>query len=178
MFTIDNKKNPGSKLNYWNHFNGNYFSGDAAIREKNGFIRILGRVDDVIKTAGNRVAGSEIESILLTHKYINEAVVIKRRDEVLGNAIVVYVSLVKNVNENLLLKEELRNYVAENIGSIAKPDEMNFMNKLPKLENGKINRKLLRKMALEGTTELIGKEEENFNVLEKLREDYQKIYLD
>jgi len=97
---------------------------------------------------------------------------------VLGNAIVVYVSLVKNVNESLLLKEELRNYVAENIGSMAKPDETNFMNKLPKLENGKINRRLLRKMALEGTTELIGKEEENFNILEKLREDYQKIYLE
>ena len=178
MFTIENKKNPGIKLNCWNHFKGNYFTGDAAIREKNGFIRILGRVDDVIKTAGNRVAGSEIESILLTHKYINEAVAIKRRDEVLGNVIVAYVSLVKNVNESLLLKEELRNYVAENIGSIAKPDELNFMNKLPRLENGKINRRLLRKMAMEGTTELTGKEEENFNVLEKLREDYQKIYLE
>jgi acetyl-CoA synthetase len=178
MFTIENKKNPRTKLNCWNHFKGNYFSGDAAIREKNGFIRILGRVDDVIKTAGNRVAGSEIENILLTHKYINEAVVIKRLDEVLGNAIVVYVSLIKNVNESLLLKEELRNYVAENIGSIAKPDELNFMNRLPRLENGKINRRLLRKMALEGTTELTGKEEENYNILEKLREDYQKIYLE
>jgi acyl-coenzyme A synthetase/AMP-(fatty) acid ligase len=67
--------------------------------------------------------------------------------------------------------------VVENIGSLAKPDELNFISKLPRLEGGKINRRLLRKMSLEGTPELKGKEEENFNILEKLREDYQKIYL-
>ena len=178
MFTTEVVEKTEVKLNCWNQFKGSYFTGDAVIKEKGGFIRILGRVDDVIKTAGNRVGGSEIENILLTHESVKEAAVVKRPDEVIGNAIIAYVSLVEEAEESLLLKEELRNYVVENIGSLAKPDELNFISKLPKLENGKINRRLLRKMSLEGTPELKGKEEENFNILEKLREDYQKIYLE
>jgi acetyl-CoA synthetase len=177
MFTTEREEKPETKLNCWDQFKGNYFTGDAAIKEKNGFIRILGRVDDVIKAASIRVGGSEIENVLLSHDSVNGAAVVKRPDEVIGNAIIAYVSTPENVEENLLLKEELRNYVVENIGSLAKPDELNFISKLPRLEEGKINRRLLRKMSLEGTPELKGKEEENFNILEKLREDYQKIYL-
>ena len=134
-------------------------------------------MDDVIKTASNRVGGSEIENILLDHESVDEAAVVKRPDEVIGNAIIAFVSLAGGVEENLLLKEELRNFVTKHIGELAKPDELNFVGKLPRLENGKINRRLLRKMALEGTPTLKGKEEENFNILERLREDYQKIYL-
>ena len=177
MFTTDVKEKSEVKLNCWDQFKGSYFTGDAAIKEKNGFIRILGRVDDVIKTASNRVGGSEIENILLDHESVDEAAVVKRPDEVIGNAIIAFVSLAGGVEENLLLKEELRNFVTKHIGELAKPDELNFVSKLPRLENGKINRRLLRKMALEGTPVLKGKEEENFNILERLREDYQKIYL-
>jgi len=178
MFTTEREEKPETKLNCWNQFKGSYFTGDAAIKEGSGYIRILGRVDDVIKTASNRVGGSEIENILLTHESVKEAAVVKRPDEVIGNAIIAYVSLIEEAEESLLLKEELRNYVVENIGSLAKPDELNFISKLPKLENGKINRRLLRKMSLEGTPALKGREEEVFNILEKLREDYQKIYLE
>ena len=80
-------------MNCWDQFKGNYFTGDAAIKEKNGFIRILGRVDDVIKAASIRVGGSEIENVLLAHDSVNEAAVVKRPDEVIGNAIIAYVSL-------------------------------------------------------------------------------------
>jgi acetyl-CoA synthetase len=177
MFTTEREEKPGTKLNCWIQFKGSYFTGDAAIREGSGYIRILGRVDDVIKTAGNRVGGSEIENILLSHASVKEAAVVKRPDEVIGNAIIAYVSLVEEAEESLLLKEELRNYVVENIGSLAKPDELNFISKIPKLENGKNNRRLLRKMSLAGTPKLKGRDEEVFNILEKLREDYQKIYL-
>jgi acetyl-CoA synthetase len=178
MFTTEREEKPETKLNCWNQFKGSYFTGDAAIREGSGYIRILGRVDDVIKTASNRVGGSEIENILLTHESVKEAAVVKRPDEVIGNAIIANVSLIEEAEESLLLKEELRNYVVENIGSLAKPDELNFINKLPRLEDGKINRRLLRKMSLEGTPKLKGRDEEVFNILEKLREDYQKIYLE
>lgn len=177
MFTTQKEEKPETKLNSWEQFKGNYFTGDAAIKEKNGFIRILGRVDDVIKAASIRVGGSEIENVLLAHDSVNEAAVVKRPDEVIGNAIIAYVSLIDEVEESLLLKEELRNYVVANIGSLAKPDELNFINKLPRLEEGKINRRLLRKMSLESIPELKGREEEVFNIFEKLREDYQKIYL-
>ncbi|MFC2103705.1 AMP-binding protein, partial [Bacteroidota bacterium] len=177
MFTTQREEKPETRLNSWNQFKGSYFTGDAAIKEKNGFIRILGRVDDIIKAASIRVGGSEIENILLTHESVTEAAVVKRPDEVIGNAIIAYVSTHEEVDENLLQKEELRNFVVENIGSLAKPDELYFINKLPRVEDGKINRRLLRKMSLEGTPALKGKAEENFNILEKLREDYQKIYL-
>lgn len=177
MFTTSADEKSEVKLTCWDQVKGSYFTGDAVVKEKDGFIKILGRVDDVIKTAGNRVGGSEIENVLLNHKLVEEAAVVKRPDEVIGSAIIAYFSLTEGAEENLLLKEELRNYVAENIGSLAKPDEMKFINKLPRLENGKINRRLLRKMSLEGTVELKGKDEEDFNILEKLREDYQKIYL-
>ena len=177
MFTTQKEEKQETSLNCWEQFKGNYFTGDAAIKEKDGFIRILGRVDDVIKAASIRVGGSEIENVLLAHASVNEAAVVKRPDEVIGNAIIAYVSLIEEVEESLLLKEELRNYVVENIGSLAKPDELNFISKLPRLEEGKINRRLLRKMSLEGTHELKGREEEVFNIFEKLREDYQKIYL-
>jgi acetyl-CoA synthetase len=177
MFTTQREEKAEIKMNCWNQFKGNYFTGDAAIKEKNGFVRILGRVDDIIKAASIRVGGSEIENILLAHKSVTEAAVVKRPDEVIGNAIIAYISTREEVEENLLLKEELRSYVVENIGSLARPDELYFINNLPRLEDGKINRRLLRKMSLEGTPELNGKEEENFNTLEKLREDYQKIYL-
>jgi acetyl-CoA synthetase len=177
MFTTDSEEISETKLSCWEQFKGSYFTGDAAIREKDEFITILGRVDDVIKTAGNRIGGSEIENILMTYEGVNEAAVVKRPDEIIGNAIIAYVSLAEDKEGTLLLKEELRNLVAVKIGELAKPTELNFLPKLPKLENGKINRRLLRKMALDGTPVFKGKEEENFNILEKLREDYQKIYL-
>jgi acetyl-CoA synthetase len=177
MFSTEAKEKPETKLNCWDQIKGSYFTGDAAIRKKNGFIKILGRVDDIIISAGNRVGGSEIENVLIANNFIKEAAVVKRPDAVIGSAIVAYVCLTEEVGESILLKEEIRNYVVEKIGAMAKPDELYFINKLPRLENGKINRRLLRKMSLEGTPELNYKDEEDFNILEKLREDYQKIYL-
>ncbi|MEJ2307419.1 MAG: AMP-binding protein, partial [candidate division WOR-3 bacterium] len=177
MFTTDSDEITETKLNCWGQFKGSYFTGDAAIKEKDEFISILGRVDDVIKTAGNRVGGSEIENILMKYEGVSEAAVVKRPDEIIGNAIIAFISLAEGKEETLLLKEELKNFVAVTIGDLAKPTELNFLPKLPRLENGRINRRLLRKIALDGTPAIKGKEEENFNILEKLREDYQKIYL-
>jgi acetyl-CoA synthetase len=175
MFTVSNEEKEDMNFNCWRHFEGNYFTGDAAIREKNGFIKILGRVDDVIKTAGNRVGGSEIEKALLTHPSVKEAVVVKRADEIIENAIVAFVVL-NNSEGTPLLKEELRNYISERIGLLAKPDELIFLTELPKLENGKTDRGFLRDKAKEGLKELTGVEALHQAILEKLREDYQKLY--
>jgi acetyl-CoA synthetase len=174
MFNTEKEEKAEATLNCWKRFKGNYFTGDAAIREKHGFVRILGRVDDVIKTAGNRVGGSEIEKILLGHNEVNEAAVVKRPDEIIGNAIVVFVSL-KEKEGTPLLKEELRNFVVDNIGAIAKPDDLIFLNELPKLGNGKINRHVLREIAYEEMKELKGFELKNFELLERLREEYQSF---
>ena len=172
MFNSGKDEKEKTILSCWKQFEGNYFTGDAAIREEGGFIKILGRVDDVIKTAGNRVGGSEIEKVLLLHPLVNEAAVVKRPDEIIENAIVAFVSLNK-ADATPLLKEELRNFVADKIGSIAKPDELNFLPTIPKLQNGKFDRSLLRKTAQEGLKELTGEEALHHNILEKLREDYQ-----
>ena len=176
MFTTEKEEKAEASLNCWKQFKGSYFTGDAAVREKFGFIKILGRVDDVIKAAGNRVGGSEIEKILLTHPSVKEAAVVKRTDEIFENAVVAFVTL-NNTDGTPLLKEELRNFVVEKIGSIAKPDELIFLADMPKLENDKIDRRLLRGQAKEGLKELSGKEAGYQSILEKLREDYQKIYL-
>ena len=176
MFNTEKEEKAEASLNCWKQFKGSYFTGDAAIREKQGFIKILGRVDDVIKAAGNRVGGSEIEKVLMSHPSVKEAAVVKRTDEIFENAVVAFVTL-NNVNGTPLLKEELRNFVADNIGSIAKPDELFFLDEMPKAESGKIDRSVLREKAKEGLKELSGKEAEHQKILEQLREDYQKIYL-
>ena len=175
MFKVGNGEKEETNLGCWKQFEGNYFTGDAAVREGDGFIKILGRVDDVIKTAGNRVGGSEIEKILLTHQSVKEVAVVKRADEIIENAIVAFVVL-KNAEPTPLLKEELRNFIAEKIGSIAKPDELNFLPSLPKLESGTTDRSLLRKIAQEGLKELSGEEARHLIILEKLREEYQSFW--
>jgi acetyl-CoA synthetase len=174
MFTTEKEEKAEATLNCWKQFKGNYFTGDAAVKEKDGFIRILGRVDDVIKAAGYRVGGSEIEKILLDHNEVREAAVVKRPDEIIGNAIVVFVSL-REKEATPLLKEELRNFVVDNIGSIAKPDDLIFLDELPRLENGNIDRHTLREKANEGIQEFKGFELEYFTILERLREEYQSL---
>ena len=175
MFKIGGDEKEESVFYYWKLFKGNYFTGDAAIKEEDGFIKILGRVDDVIKTAGNRVGGSEIEKVLLLHPSVKEAAVVKRPDEITENAIVVFVSL-NDIEGTPLLKEELRNFVAEKIGSITKPDELYFLPSVPRLENGKFDRSLLRKISQESLKELSGEEAHHHSLLEKLREDYQSTF--
>jgi acetyl-CoA synthetase len=177
MFITGENEKEEINLSSWKQFKGGYFTGDAAIRDKRNFIKILGRVDDVIKSAGNRVGGSEIEKVLMIHPAVKEVVVVKRSDEIIENAIVTFVVL-NNAEGTPLLKEELRNFIAEEIGSIAKPDELFFLSDLPRLDNGKIDRSFLRQKAKEGLKELSGEEAEHQNMLERLREDYQKIFID
>ena len=172
MFNINKDEKEETILNCWKQFKGSYFTGDAAIREAGGYIKILGRVDDVIKTAGNRVGGSEIEKTLQMHPSVKETAVVKRADEIVENAIVAFVSL-NNDEATPLLKEELRNFITDKISSIAKPDELIFLPTIPKLKSGETDRGQLRKIAQEELKELSGGEARHQIILEKLREDYQ-----
>ncbi|MBI2418481.1 MAG: acetate--CoA ligase [Ignavibacteriales bacterium] len=161
------------KKQYWSEYKGYYFTGDGARRDKDGYFWVMGRVDDVINVAGHRLGTAEIESALVSHHDVAEAAVVARPDDIKGSAIVAFVSLESSKIPSLLLKEELRNHVASEIGHIAKPDEIRFTDTLPKTRSGKIMRRLLREIATSGSIKGDVSTLEDFSALEKLRDEDQ-----
>ncbi|MBC8125192.1 MAG: acetate--CoA ligase, partial [Candidatus Kapabacteria bacterium] len=161
---------------YWSEFPktrkhpGWYFTGDGAKRDKDGYIWIIGRVDDVVNVSGHRLGTAEIESALVSHKLVAEAAVVARPDELKGHALVAFVSLkssAKGANTDKL-REELRALVAKEIGHIAKPDEVRFAESLPKTRSGKIMRRLLREIVTGGGVTGDVSTLEDMSVLERL----------
>jgi len=153
---------------YWSKIPGVYFTGDAAQMDKDGYIWVLGRVDDVIKVAGHRLSSMEIESALVSHPAAAEAAVVARPDEIKGEAIVVFVTLRAGHKPSRELRDALSDHVATTIGTIARPADIRFADILPKTRSGKIMRRLLRELAQKGgisgdTTTL-----EDLSVIEKL----------
>jgi acetyl-CoA synthetase len=128
-----------------------YFPGDGAKRDEEGYFWILGRVDDVLNVAGHRIGTMEVESALVEHPAVAEAAVVGRAHELKGQALAAFVTLREGFKSSLELREELRIFVAEKIGAIAKPDDILFSADLPKTRSGKIMRRLLRDIA-EGRT--------------------------
>jgi acetyl-CoA synthetase len=124
-----------------------YFPGDGAKRDEDGYYWILGRVDDVLNVAGHRIGTMEVESALVEHSAVAEAAVVGRAHELKGQAIAAFVTLREGYKHSPELREELRNFVAEKIGAIAKPDDILFSADLPKTRSGKIMRRLLRDIA-------------------------------
>ncbi len=167
------------KKTYWEDFpetaerRGYYFTGDGARKDNDGYIWIMGRVDDVVNISGHRLGTAEVESALVAHPAVAEAAVVARPDEIKGSALVAFVTLKTSFDAGSVpvqeLKEELRNHVAKEIGAIAKPDDVRFSDSLPKTRSGKIMRRLLREIAsgnaVTGDTTTL----EDFSVLEKLR---------
>ncbi len=163
---------------YWSEFppndqhKGMYFTGDGARKDENGYFWIMGRVDDVVNVSGHRLGTAEIESALVSHPSIAEAAVVARPDEIKGNALIAFVTTIQQTNLDLqALEIELKQHVAKEIGSLAKPEEIRFTNSLPKTRSGKIMRRLLRELVSHGrisgdTTTL-----EDFSALEHLRTD-------
>ncbi len=133
---------------YWSRIPGVYFAGDAAQCDKDGYIWVLGRVDDVIKVAGHRLSSMEIESVLVSHPSVAEAAVVARPDEIKGEAIICFVTLRGGKSTGRLsLRAALMDHVATTIGTIARPAEVRFGDMLPKTRSGKIMRRLLREVA-------------------------------
>jgi acetyl-CoA synthetase len=132
---------------YWTRYPGKYLTGDSAKRDKDGYYWIIGRVDDVIKVSGYRLGTAEIESALVSHHAVAEAAAIALPHEVKGNAIHTYVILRAGVTASDALKDELRAHVSHEMGPIAKPEEITFVDKLPKTRSGKIMRRVLKARA-------------------------------
>ncbi|MFI5416362.1 MAG: acetyl-CoA synthetase, partial [Nitrososphaerales archaeon] len=124
-----------------------YYPGDYAIKDKDGYIWMLGRADDVLKVAGHRLGTAELESAFVSNKAVAEAAVCGIPHEVKGEAIISFVVLKEGVAPTMQLKEELTNHIKKTIGPIAAPDQLYFVKKLPKTRSGKIMRRLLKAMA-------------------------------
>ena len=139
------------KDTYWGMFDGKYYlAGDSARRDADGYFWIMGRIDDVLNVSGHRLGTMEIESALVAHPLVAEAAVVSRPDEIKGEGVFAFVVLKGERPEggiNESLSKELRAWVGEQIGPIAKPDEMRFADNLPKTRSGKIMRRLLRTIA-------------------------------
>jgi acetyl-CoA synthetase len=136
---------------YWSRFPGMYFTGDGAKRDEDGYIWLLGRVDDVMNVAGHRLSTIEVESALVDHPSVAEAAVVGKTDEVSGQAIFAFVTLKAGQAPSDALAVQLREHVAYVIGPIARPKFLLFTPDLPKTRSGKIMRRLLRDIA-EGRT--------------------------
>jgi acetyl-CoA synthetase len=136
---------------YWSKFNNQYYlAGDSARRDKDGYFWIMGRIDDVLNVSGHRLGTMEVESALVAHPRVAEAAVVGRPDSLKGEAIFAYVVLRGERPPggiDTALTRELRNWVAEQIGPIAKPDDIRYADNLPKTRSGKIMRRLLRSIA-------------------------------
>jgi acetyl-CoA synthetase len=132
---------------YWGEIPHVYFSGDGARRDGDGYFWVMGRIDDVVNVSGHRLGTMEVESALVSHAAVAEAAVVGRPDDLKGQALVAFVTLEGNRQSSEALRDELRQHVAKEIGSIAKPDEIRFTDALPKTRSGKIMRRLLRDVA-------------------------------
>jgi acetyl-CoA synthetase len=156
---------------YWSQIPGSYFTGDGARQDADGYIWVMGRVDDVINVSGHRLSTMEVESALVAHPLVAEAAVVARPDEIKGSAIVAFVTLQIGNEPTDELKAELRTWVGKEIGSLAKPDDIRFTDSLPKTRSGKIMRRLLRELAAGGEVKGDVTTLEDLSVLAKLRSD-------
>jgi acetyl-CoA synthetase len=156
---------------YWSQIPGVYFTGDGARRDEDGYFWIMGRIDDVINVSGHRLSTMEVESALVAHPKVAEAAVVGRPDPIKGQGISAFVTLQAGNQPSDELKEELRKWVAKEIGALARPDDIRFTDALPKTRSGKIMRRLLRELAGSGEVKGDITTLEDFSVLTKLRSD-------
>ena len=159
---------------YWSRFPGLYFAGDGAKRDEDGNLWVLGRVDDVMNVSGHRLSTMEIESSLVAHDSVAEAAVIGMSHDLKGQTPVGFVILRGARQPSDELAQELRAFVATEIGALARPESIYFTPELPKTRSGKIMRRLLRDVAegkdIGDLTTLADP-----TVLEKLTKEYKRI---
>src|SRR3546814_576824 len=132
---------------YWSRWEGRYFAGDGCKLDDEGYLWLLGRVDDVMNVSGHRISTTEVESALVDHPAVAEAAVVGANDPVTGQAIMAYVIARGDREPTPELGEEVRQHVATKLGAIARPKTLIFTDELPKTRSGKIMRRLLRDVA-------------------------------
>jgi len=131
---------------YWSQYSNEiYFTSDGGLKDENGLIRIIGRVDDVIKVAGHRLSTGEMESVINSHKEITECAVIGIPDEIKGETPVIFI-IYKNQKTAEEIRQEVLGYIKKEIGPIALPKEIYLVDDLPKTRSGKIMRRILRRL--------------------------------
>ncbi len=135
---------PARYETYWNTIEDVYFAGDAATKDKDGYFRVQGRVDDVIKVSGHRLGSMEIESSLVSHPSVAEVAAIGKPDEIKGERVKVFVILKHGIEPSDQLAIELKQHVRKLVGPLATPDELEFVPSLPKTRSGKIMRRVVR----------------------------------
>lgn len=156
---------------YWSEVPGNYFTGDSARKDRDGYYWIVGRVDDVIVVSGHNIGSAEVENAIIGHKSVAESAVVARPDDVKNTVIIAFVSLKTGVIPSDELKEEIRKHVSIEMGNMAKPEEIRFVESLPKTRSGKIMRRLLKQIA--AGTDITGDITtlDDFNVIVNLTEE-------
>jgi acetyl-CoA synthetase len=159
------------KQQYWSQVPGVYFTADGSRKDEDGYLWIMGRVDDVINVSGHRLSTMEVESALVHHPKVAEAAVVGKPDEIKGEGISCFVTLKAGNTASDELKKELQAHVTKEIGALARPDEIRFTDALPKTRSGKIMRRLLRDIASGKATTGDTTTLEDYSILAKLRED-------
>jgi acetyl-CoA synthetase len=159
------------KQGYWSQVPHVYFTADGARRDEDGYIWVMGRVDDVLNVSGHRLSTMEVESALVNHPKVAEAAVVGKPDDIKGEGISCFVTLKAGNAASDALKKELQAHVAKEIGALARPDEIRFTESLPKTRSGKIMRRLLRDIASGKATTGDTTTLEDLSILAKLRED-------
>jgi acetyl-CoA synthetase len=159
------------KSTYFERFPGKYFTGDGARKDADGYLWVMGRVDDVVNVAGHRLGTAEIESVLVAHPSVAEAAVVGKPDELKGQALVAFVTVKGSISSTDALKKELANHIGTEIGRFAVPDSVRFAEALPKTRSGKIMRRLLKEIASGNAPKGDVTTLEDFTVLAKLRDD-------
>jgi acetyl-CoA synthetase len=138
------------KKQYWSELPGYYFAGDGARFDKDGYLWVVGRIDDVLNVSGHRIGTAEVESAVVSHPSVAEAAVVGRPDDLKGQALVCFVTVKNGISASAELKEAIRTHVAKEIGSLARPDDVRFAAGLPKTRSGKIMRRILKEIAAGG----------------------------
>ena len=132
---------------YWSKFPGMFYTGDYAIRDKDGYFWLLGRADEILKIAGHRMGTTEIEDAAVSHKAVVEAAVASKPDPVKGESIVIFATLKEGASPSAELKNEIKQHIRSTLGPVAIPDEIYFVAQLPKTRSGKIMRRVLKAVA-------------------------------
>jgi acetyl-CoA synthetase len=159
------------KKQYWSELAGFYFAGDGARFDEDGYLWVVGRIDDVLNVSGHRIGTAEVESALVSHPSVAEAAVVGRPDDLKGQALVCFVTLKNGIEASNELKEMIRAHVAREIGSLARPDDVRFAAGLPKTRSGKIMRRILKEIAGGGTVKGDTTTLEDFSVVAALQAD-------
>lgn len=137
---------------YWSRFPGMYYTGDYAVRDNEGYFWVLGRADEVLKIAGHRIGTAELEDAAVSHPRVAEAAVVSKADPIKGEAIVIFIRLIKKTKPTQSLEKEIIDHMRKTVGPIATPEQLFFTSKLPKTRSGKIMRRVLKAVVEKAST--------------------------